>query len=76
MDKLYPFSELRKRMKEAGLPSSKPTLYRWENQGRLTLKRLPGWQGKKQQRIVTEKDIEGIIKAFSPGGSGEYHSSV
>jgi len=55
-------------MKEAGLPSSRATAKRWMQQGKLTPARRPNnWC------VFTDQDIQEIIKAFSPGGRGEWH---
>lgn len=48
---------------------SRPRLYTLLKTGKLTLPRLPSGQP-----VVNEDMIEEIITAFSPGGSGEWHT--
>lgn len=66
--KIYLMREIAAKLKEAGIPSTKPTLLKWEYQGKLKLRRFPhnNW------RYATEKDIEEIIKAFSVNGGGRW----
>lgn len=53
--------------RKIGLPLSIKTLDNYQKRGVISLRRLPSGH-----RIVTEADLEGIIKAFSPGGSGKW----
>ena len=66
-EKFYLLNHLYKRQRALGLSSGKMWIFRQERSGRLIIRKDPkGW------RVVTEKDIEGILKAFSPGGRGYY----
>lgn len=67
MEKLYSATDLLKFMKQYGLPYSREWLYYNEKKGRLISPRLP--QGRKD-RAYTIKQMEDIVKAFSPGGEG------
>ena len=52
-------------MKERGLSSGKLWVLRSERRGKLKLPKDPrGW------RKVTQREIESIVRAFSPGGKG------
>lgn len=57
------------RLKGAGLPHSKRTILRWEEQGKLKIMRLPHSKTH-ARRVITEEQLEELIKAFSPGGRG------
>lgn len=72
---LHSIGALQKRLKEAGLPHTKKTIYEWESQGRLVSPRSPtnmkNINGKiAYLRQYSDEQIEEIIKAFSPGGTG------
>lgn len=71
-DKLLSIEELYKAMKEVGLSTGKSWVSRQEKKGNLTLRKIPLTGHKK----VTEKDIQEIIKEYSPGGSGRWHCDV
>ncbi len=66
-DELYTVTELLSFMSEAGLPSSRMWLYTTERQGKLVCPRLTN---SRKDRVFTEKQMEEIIEAFSPGGKG------
>lgn len=55
-------------MRDAGLWSSRISLYQYEKAGKLTLpKNAAG------HRVVPVESIEEIVAAFSPEGNGEWH---
>ena len=61
--------QLLQAMNEAGLSSSTMWL-RWnEDNGNITSPRLPNGRG---DRVYTKKQIEEIVRAFSPGGKGRW----
>lgn len=63
--------DLSKALGEAGLPSSIRTIKRWESKGLLKFR----WTSHLQdynRRLMTDKDIEEIVKEFSPGGRGKW----
>lgn len=47
---------------------SRMTLYTWEKNGKFTPPR-----DRHGDRVFTEEQMQEIIKAFSPGGSGSWH---
>jgi hypothetical protein len=64
----YTKEVLVKALKEAGLSCSYQWILKMEKLGRLTCPRSPvsGW------RQFTQEQIDEIVKAFSPRGSGKY----
>lgn len=69
-------SELHKRLVEAGIVSYKSKI-NWMNQWLYPLERkgklmIPRHVNNPRIRLMTEDQIKGIIKAFSPGGKGYY----
>lgn len=62
------------RLLEEGLIGAKTnlgarqTLQSWIKKGKLNLRRRPS-----NQYVVTEEEIQQIIKEFSPGGSGKWN---
>ena len=67
--KYYPISKLFEVLKESGLSASYSWLLREEKAKRLKCPRKPNKRG---DRIFTLEDIEGIVKAYSPGGMGQW----
>jgi hypothetical protein len=65
-------AELRKKLKELGLPSHYRTIYRRIKTGKLVLPKDP----MTGQYLIPENEFEDIIKAFSPGGEGHYESKI
>ncbi len=49
---------------------ARQTLHYWMRKGRLTLRRYPA----SKRYAVNPKEIQQIIKAFSPDGKGEWHA--
>lgn len=62
--------ELADKLREAGVSKckSKVTLLRWEKVGKIGFRRTPH----NNYRVVSEADLEPIIRAFSVGGSGTW----
>jgi len=63
--------DLSKALREAGLPCSIRSIKRWESVGLLKFR----WSTHLQdynRRLMTDKDIEQVVKAFSPGGKGKW----
>ena len=71
MEKLYRRQKLDEALAEAGIVSVS-VAYRWilkqEAKGNLVCPRNPS----NHQRAFTLKDIQDIIKAYSPAGQGKY----
>jgi len=63
--------DLSKALDEAGLPSSIRTIKRWETKGLLSFRRTSHLQ-EYNRRLLTDKDIKQIVKAFSPLGRGRW----
>jgi len=69
-EKLFYPENLYKIMKELGLPTGKMWLLRQEKAKRFKPRRDPkGW------RRFTEKDMNQIVKEFSPGGKGSWEAT-
>ncbi len=69
--KFKTIKHLSKALDEAGLPSSIRTIKRWETRGLLKFRRTTHLQ-EYNRRLLTDKDIEQVVKAFSPGGKGKW----
>ena len=67
--KYYSRKDLLNAMKEAGLPSSRMWIRTVEAKGLLKSPRLPTTR---KDRVYTQKQIEEIVEAFSPGGKGRW----
>ena len=64
-DHTMPF--LYAKLEEMGLPCTRRTVLNWIRDGKLKLRRRPsGW------KVVNEKEVNEIIRAFSPGGRGKW----
>lgn len=61
--------QLLQAMKDAELSSSQMWLRFTEKQGKLKCPRLPNNRG---DRVFTQKQIDEIVQAFSPGGKGRW----
>lgn len=76
-DKYYTIGKLVEALKEAGIANSVFWIYYQEEKGNLVLprsttnfKKAQGGRKLGAVRMVNKKQIEAIIKAFSPGGKG------
>ncbi len=71
MEKLYLKNKLIEALAQTGI-TTKSVGYRWilqrEKEGRLKLPRSPI----SNYRMMTEKQINEVIKEFSPGGDGKW----
>jgi hypothetical protein len=75
----YTLSDLMRAFEKAGIPHDRSWYYRQEEKGNLVIPRSPTDYKKVMGirpigfvRQLTKKQIEDIVKAFSPGGSGFY----
>ena len=50
-------------LQEAGLPSTKPTIWTYEKKGIIKRPKTFLTYGERQHRLYTEKEIEDIVKA-------------
>ena len=66
--KYFTTKDLLARLQEENLVKTKATIIHREKKGLLRFRRSPvhNW------RMITEEDIEGIVKAWSPGGKGKW----
>jgi hypothetical protein len=70
-----PISALITALQEAGVSRGKTqagvrqTLQTWIERGVLVLRRMP----QSRRYVVSDKEIQTIVKAFSPEGEGYYH---
>lgn len=76
---LFTVQDLIDALKDAGLPVSRMWIYRQEDKGNLILprsttnfKKSAGRHKHGAVRILTNTQINAVIKAFLPGGSGCY----
>ena len=80
MNKYYTKKEIVEKLQKAGIVCNHiKTLEYWQNtklrkvvktkKPKLILRKLPNGR-----YVATDKDIEGMIKAFRPGGKGYYHA--
>ena len=67
MEKVFLINILYKRLKEVGLPTGKMWLLREERKGHLNLRRDPSGR-----RRVTLQDMDEIVRAYYPGGTGSW----
>lgn len=61
--------QLLQALNDAGLSCSAMWLRYAEKQGKLVCPKLPNNRG---DRVFTQKQIEEIVRAFSPSGKGEW----
>lgn len=69
MSIFYRKKDLLRAMKEAGLPCSDMWLRDNEHRGLMRSPVIPNSRG---DRAYTKEQIDEIVKAFSPGGKGEW----
>lgn len=67
-----------KRIREEGITrattrnGARNTIQNWINRGNLQLRKSPA----SNYYLVNEKEIEDIVREFSPGGSGVFHADI
>jgi hypothetical protein len=79
--KYHSFGYLRNKLKEAGLPSNRLTLAKWEKEGRLVSPRsITNFKVRNgiryPIRMYSEEQVEEIVRAFSPAGVGHWEPSL
>jgi hypothetical protein len=77
MTTYHTLSYLQSKLKAAGLPHNRRTIFGWENDGRLVSPRSVT-NAKKIKgvpypiRMYSDEQVEEIIRAFSPAGIGRW----
>lgn len=68
MSKYQSFPALMRAFREAGFPRSRNTIMKWVSTQKLVLPRDPVTN----RPTIKEEEIEEIVKAFLPGGAGQW----